>query len=82
MLKFLSNNTSKETEEFLGRITFHKHFPSATDLPANITYSVYLKASQRIRTRELGPLAHRQPLPADQYPRIVREDQDLGQKAW
>ena len=57
MLKFLSNNTSKETEEFLSRITFHNHFPSATDLPANITYSVYLMASQRIRTRDLSQRA-------------------------
>ena len=47
MVEFLTRNDSKGTSEFLGGITFHNPFPSAEDLPANITYSIRLKASQR-----------------------------------
>ncbi|XP_022089306.1 ATP-binding cassette sub-family A member 3-like [Acanthaster planci] len=48
MLDFLTaSDNSTYHSEFLGGVTFHNPFPSADQLPTNITYSIRLKASQR-----------------------------------
>ncbi|XP_038067464.1 ATP-binding cassette sub-family A member 3-like [Patiria miniata] len=47
MLDFLTDANATNQKEFLGGVTFHNPFPSAYELPSNITYSIRLKASQR-----------------------------------